>query len=92
MRSMKRTSCNHYSDNDKNLLVVSICVLSNVLRFFQLGKFNLGVNIRDCVQDQKSNAKSCFTGPLLQPSVRHNFMSSIPPTNAVLGEVPLLTF
>ena len=68
MRSMKRILWTITVTTIRILLVILICVLSNVLWFFQLGQFVgdigwwrfLGVNIRDCVQDQKSKAKSCF--------------------------------
>ena len=72
MRSMKRTSWNHYSDNNKNLTGnINLCSFKcfviystgSICRRYRL--VNLGVNIRDCVQDQKSKAKSCFIGPLV---------------------------
>ena len=101
-RSVKRTWRNDYSYKNMILPVISICVLSNHLWFFQLVQFVrdigtcrwtfLGVTLRDCVQDQKSKAKSCFVGPLLQPLVRDNFISSFPTINAAFGEEPLLTF
>ena len=95
MRSMKRTSYNHYSDNNKNFTGdINLCSFKRFTNFSTgsiCWRYRL-VNIKDCVQDQKSKAKSCFIGPLVQPLVGHNFISSIPPINAVLGEVPLLTF